>query len=144
MPESDIIAPCCSDSILPNWGSIEPHLQRVLTKIDSGHTVDDVLDKLQWRQMQLWNVANWRAIAITQVTILPQHKVLSIIYLSGDGIDDWLTNLVETLKNYAEQSDCKYMELYGRDGWRKKAKLLGFDKTFSVMRFSIDGKQRRR
>ncbi len=142
--KSGIITPVRSDSILPNWGSIEPHLQRVLSKIDSGHSVDDVLTKLQWQEMQLWNVDNWQALAITQISILPLHSVLAIVYVAGDEVNDWLPELVETLHTYAAETGCKYVEFYGRDGWRKPAKPLGFGDTFTVMRMTVDGQQRRR
>lgn len=132
-----------SDSILENWGSIEPHLQRVLTRIDSGHTVEDVLSKLQWQEMQLWCVNDWQAIAVTQISILPQHKVLAVVYVAGDGVDDWLPALSHTLENFAAGLGCKYVEFYGRDGWRKKAKPLGFENAFSVMRLEVNGQQRR-
>lgn len=132
-----------SDSILTNWGSIEPHLQRVLDKIDSGHTVEDVLTKLQWQDQQLWNVNDWQAIAVTQISILPQHKVLSVVYVSGDDVDEWLPDLVSTLREFAQSTGCKYVEFYGRDGWRKKAKPLGFDNAFSVMRLDVNGQQGR-
>lgn len=137
MSDSIKIEPVNSNSILENWGSIEPHLQRVLNRIDSGHNSEDVLTDLQWSNQQLWNVNDWDAIAITHIGVMPQHKLLTIVYVAGSGIDEWLPKLVELLSEYAEQNDCKYIEFYGRDGWRKSAKALGFDKAFSVMRLTV-------
>lgn len=141
---SAIIKPVRPDSILKSWGSIEPHLQRVLNRIDSGHTVDDVLTKLQWADQQLWKINDWQAIAVTQIAVLPQHKTFNICYVAGDGIDEWLSDFVDRMHEYAAFTNCKYVEFYGRDGWRKHGKKLGFDKAFTVMRLTVDGQQRRR
>ena len=140
---NDIIHPVRPDSILSEWGSIEPHLERVLSRIDSGNSLDDVVTKLQRSQLQLWNIANWQAIAITQVTILPRHKTITIVYVSGDYVDEWLPYLAETMHEFAIFEGAKYVEFYGRRGWQKRAKELGYDEAFTVMRQTVDYGQQR-
>ena len=123
--------------MLAEWDQVEPLLQRVLTRIDSGHTVDDVVTKIQYGDMQLWRVYEWQALVVTQITALPQHRVLSVVYLAGEGLKDWLAELTEALRHYAQQHSCKYVEAYGRDGWRKPTKPLGFTAAFSVIRLEV-------
>lgn len=123
--------------MLAEWDQVEPLLQRVIARIDSGHSVDDVVTKIQYGDMQLWRVYDWQALAVTQITALPQHRVLSVVYLAGEELKAWLAELTAVLRHYAQQQSCKYIEAYGRDGWRKPAKPLGFTATFSVMRLKV-------
>lgn len=139
MSKSPIIEGVVSNSILSHWGSIKPHLQRILDKIDSGHTVDDVKKRLLTCEMQLWNINNWQAVAITQICVLPQYNNLVVVYLVGDGVKTWLSDLTSLLTQYAKYHKCKYIEFYGREGWLKVANQVGFKKSFNVMRLDING-----
>lgn len=136
--DSDIISLIDSDSILSHWGSIEPLLTKVLNRIDSGFTLEDVLTQLQWQRMLCWKIKDWEALAITQLGAVPQHKICTIIFVSGDNVNDWLPELVNTLRTYCKTMGAKYLDFYGRDGWRKLAKPLGFDKSYTVMQLEID------
>ena len=85
--------------------------------------------------VQLWNIHDWRGICVTQITDLPRWRLLSILYLAGDGMKEWLPDVIDTLREYAEKKKCKYAELIGRPGWGK------LDGTrFIVMRFEINGR----
>ena len=130
-----MITPIPSNTVRFYWDKARPLLEKVLNRIDTGHTPDDVLRKLLLTQMQLWNINDWQALAVTQITILPQCKTLEIVYCAGDGVDDWLTPLIVEMKKFKHNMGCQYLEFHGRMGWEKRMKKLGFDKTYITMRF---------
>ncbi len=131
------VTPVRSHDVAAVWPQVEPCLTRVLAKIDSGNDLYDVMTKLQMTHQQLWKINDWDAIAITEITVFPLHKNLTVVYVSGEGMEDWLAALTDALKTFAAYKECKYIEFYGRDGWRKPTKRLGFENAFSVMRLAI-------
>jgi hypothetical protein len=148
----EILQACCNcaiverigpSSILENWGSVGPLLEKVLNKVETGKRIDDIVTGLQLGDLQLWNVNDFSAIAITEVIIEPKFKHVLVQYLSGDNMKEWLPKLVDELHEYATELGCKYVSLCGRRGWLKTATPLGFDEEFTVMRMKTDGKRRR-
>lgn len=139
------VIPVAPGSILTEWGNIEPLLFRVIDRVDSGHTPEDILTQLQTGQLQLWKIGDWQAMAVTQVVNLPQMLTLSVYMAAGADADRWMSTLCDTLVDWARQLGCKYLEFYGRPGWQRKAAHLGFNQTYTVMRREIDhGRQKRR
>lgn len=114
-------------------------MQRALDQIDSGLTTQDVLNRLVSLEFQLWNINDWQAACITQMCNLPQFKILSVLYLAGDGMDEWLKPLMIAIHGFAKREDCRIIDLFGRPGWERTFKNLGGFKAYTVMRFETDG-----
>jgi hypothetical protein len=122
-----------------HWSTVKPMLQRVLDRIDSGMLAEDVLFEIQQKNMQLWRVNDWQAMAITRIGVRPEWSALNIVYCSGEGADEWLQGLLDVLESFASDWGCKYVEMVGRPGWRKYSKACGYDPVAIVMRKEIDG-----
>lgn len=125
-----MIAGVHSDDIERLWPAVCPLVQRVLDRYDFGFDADYIKAKLLNRDMQLWVCAG-DAIAITEIIVLPQFKVLGVPVIAGEGLKDWLPDLVETLKAFGKDHGCKYMDGYGRKGWLKALDKYGF-KPYSI------------
>lgn len=113
-------------------------ISRALNQTESGYSEEDVLTKLQAREMQLWVIPEKMA-CVTTIVVYPKFKVCLAAYLGGDDMDEWFPELVETLSTWASQNGCKYLEEWGRKGWEKVAAKQGFKTTFTVMRKPLDG-----
>ena len=125
---------------VPNhWRHIEPHLTRALDQIDSGLTLDDVLDRLIDGDMQCWKIGHWEGVAVTQICHLPLFRMLMVLYLAGDNMSQWLEDLMTACHEFAEHTHCRYVEIFGRPGWERVFKSHGGDKSYIVMRFKTDG-----
>ena len=107
------------------WPSIVEQVSRVTKRFDIGYGVDHVLQQLKENKMQLW-LCNGDAIAITEILIMPDFKVMNALMVSGDKMREWLPELVATLKIYGKHYNCKYFEATGRRGWDKMLKDSGF------------------
>jgi len=90
--------------------------------------------------MQLWIAGDYQAIAVTQIQIYPQHKTCLIVAMAGEGMDEWFENLVCTIETWAKQMNCKYVEEYGRPGWKRVGAPLGYSQVYAVMRKQINGR----
>lgn len=129
-----VIDPIQSVEVLDHWDEVEPLLARVLDRLDSGRGSEDVLTALQQRKMQLWSVNNWQAACVTRLGVLPQWKALTVVYLAGDGLSEWFDDLMEVLESFANDHGCKYVDVYGRRGWKKVGAHRGYREAATVMR----------
>ena len=121
------------------WDEIAPVLQRVFDRFDIGITTDNLLQDILTRDMQLWDCGS--GYAITQIVIKPNFKVLTIPYIAGDGMDEWLGELFETVKAFGQSNGCKYLEGYGRKGWQRRLESFGFAPYAITVRCEIDGRK---
>ncbi|TNF09397.1 MAG: hypothetical protein EP323_00415 [Gammaproteobacteria bacterium] len=118
------------DQIDAIWPAVEKQVNRVLDRFDFGYNADHVYKRLMSQEMQLW-LCNGEAVAVTEIIMMPNFKVLAVPIVAGKGMKVWLPDLVGTLQQFGRQHDCKYMEGYGRKGWVKALAFGGF-KEYSV------------
>lgn len=128
--------PVLSHDAIALWDWVEPLIARVIEQDDVGYSTEDILTKIQMRQMQLW-VAPERAAMVTQVLVYPKYKTLLVVALGGDGMADWLDDVIETLDGFAKHMGCKYVEERGRSGWERTLSKYGYRKAYVVLRKTV-------
>lgn len=121
-----------------HWPKIEPLLKKALDATEPGFSVDDVFPILVNDGAQLWKMGQWRGLCVTQVTDLPQYRMLCVLYLAGEGMREWLPVLVEKLREFAQANGCRYAEIYGRKGWER---VLG-GRAFTLIRITVDERKK--
>lgn len=134
------ITPIPSYYITPVWGHVSELIQSAVEYVDSGYLADDVRKALTVSEMQLWIAGDYQAIAVTQIQIYPQHKTCLIVAMAGEGMDEWFDELLGTVEEWAGKMNCKYVEEYGRKGWRRVGESRGYDQIYTVMRKQINGR----
>ena len=139
-----MISPVRSSAVWDYWDRLEPHLTRIVEFIDTGHTSEDIAAKIARKEYQLWVVNDWESILVTQILVLPQHKVLQILYCVGMDVDTWKDAAKGVILEFAQHVGAKYIEGFCRPGWTKVLKKYSCDVPLSVMRFEVDGQRRRR
>ena len=117
-----------------HWGVIEPMLNRILKQYDVGYTTEDVLTALQLREMQLWRIGDWDAIAVTEIYKTPQFLALMVIFMAGDGMNEWFDDVMELLEQFARAHGCKFVEARGRRGWVRVGKERGYEEMLTICR----------
>lgn len=85
----------------------------------SGHTLDDLRESFLNGTAQCWVVGDFQGAVVTSLQDYPQERVLYVQFLSGEGADEWLPDLVKVLNAFAEAEGCAAVEFVGRRGWRK-------------------------
>ena len=133
-----MITPIPSYYVTSIWPNAKHHIQAAIEYVDSGYTPDDILKKLIGSDMQLWIIGDYQAAAVTMLNIYPQHKSWLVVAVGGEGMDEWFDDLMETIEGWASKMGCKYVEEYGRKGWRKVGATRGYEETYVVMRKQVN------
>lgn len=125
------------DSIWPDVASL---LERAIIYSDGKYQIDDVYQFLKDRAMQLWVAFNneglLKACCISQIVSYPRKKVLILIFVAGIDSTEWI-HFADVLKEFAMDKQCQSIEFYGRPGWEKLTKQLGFKKIHTVFKFDL-------
>jgi len=121
------------------WPKAEPVLRRAVQP-STGYTTDAVLDELKTGHMQLWVVNDFQGVVVTQIKVLPLHRVLWVMFLAGDDMDSWLADWITVQEAYARHNNCAAVEFSGRHGWIKVAakKHPAYKPTWTIFRRELD------
>jgi len=103
---------------------------------NKGFTMDDILDNLLRRMMQMWiSVTDENEIeAVAQMQVYPQKKTCLLLFLGGQDTDHWRP-FMRDLEQWAIQSGCTDMEFIGRRGWVKI--MTDYDPVETVYRKTL-------
>jgi len=122
---------------LGDWDFYEKRIERVMRRSASGVNAEDVLTCLQLGNMQLWRTDNHKGIAVTEIQVYPQYKVLLIFMVAGEDARTWLAEGQQQLDSFAKKSGCKFVELIGRPGWERALRDQGYTEKFIRMRKEV-------
>lgn len=118
------------------WPLLAPFLEEALGRGHGEHNLEQVLDEVLERRMQLWGVVDPTGIVAALTTRVVSHpglRVLQIAYLGGSGIDEWGEELHEKMREFARMKNCERIEICGRLGWLKKLPKVGYEQQYVVM-----------
>ena len=118
------------------WAEAEEWVGLALSQFDTGYGSEDILTEIQLRNMQLWMVPGYAA-CVTSIQYRPKHKAAVVAFLGGKEMHLWFSDLMGVIEAWAKESGCKYLEEYGRGGWIKEGKKLGWEKFQTVMRKTL-------
>lgn len=105
---------------------LEKRLSRALFVGGDTHTLMDIFLGLQFGKLQ--SFAQGNAWAVTQIAEFPQKKILEIILAVGEDVQEVLA-LEAVIIQFCKMQGIREMRAYGRPGWRKFAKGLGWKET---------------
>jgi len=108
------------DEVAEVWAQVGPMIARaILTR--SGYTLNAVLRELLAGRTQLWVIGDFDGAVVTMVQNRPAQRVLWVLFMAGDGMDEWLDDWLQVQEKYALYAQCKAIEFSGRKGWHKVA-----------------------
>jgi len=86
--------------------------------------------------MQLFVVMDGdiKAAFVTQFSQFPSKKVLTVMFLGGRSMEEWL-HLIAELEQWAKDEGCDSIEVHGRRGWEK---VLGWAVVSTVIRKNLE------
>ena len=106
------------------WWKIEEHLLRMSPHSEGELEPDDFFESLINAEMHLWVAIKDEDIIasmITQFVAYPRKRVLRIISIGGDSMDQWIDQL-PMIEDWALTMGCTSIECWGRKGWLKVLK----------------------
>ena len=128
------------EQILNHWDFLSREIRIALDTGDGESTEIDICKKALNNQAQIWVVQDEEGIKNVTVTEIIQYatfKTLHIITTTGDGFDEY-SEQHKVLEEYAKEINAKHIEFWGRKGWLRKLKPMGYKESYTVMRKEID------
>ncbi len=126
------------------WDEAREHLVRFEKMSRGSYTVDDIAKMVSEDKQQLWLIVNEDnkiiGAIVTQVSELPQKKVMEIVACAGDTdnrLDEFLYEGMEQLEEFARINYCDVMRVEGRKGWVRALKPYGFKQEAVVLERQI-------
>ena len=74
-----------------------------------------------------------KAACVVDFIDYPQITALRVVALSGSGMDEWLSDLLDFLDKWAVENNMSRIEQMGREGWVRKLKNFGYEKRYTFM-----------
>jgi len=104
----------------------------------------DLIALVEEDKAQLWLIfgeesRKLRAVATTMVVQYPRLKVVRVVTLAGEGMDEWAGELAERLEKFARGQECQRLEAFGRKGLEKKLGKLGFRAQYVTLVKEVEG-----
>ena len=119
------------------WEDCKPYVEMGNNKSQEEMNVDDIYKKLIESEMQLWIIFNEgkeiHSVFTTQIITYPRKTTCRIVTLGGEGLDDWVDQLLDTLEEWAIEQGCVAMETCCRKGFTKKLERFGYEQTYTVL-----------
>jgi len=113
-----LVAP---DDIPHIWENVHPHLEAMEPHSEGELSPEDFYESLMNKEMQLWIAIEDKellASMVTQIIPYPRKRVLRIISIGGEGMDQWI-GYIPIVEDWALSMGCTALECWGRKGWLK-------------------------
>ena len=111
----------------------EDHIKAAIAKTDGKWSFDDVERRLKENTAKLF--FSDKSAAVVWVDQYPQRVALTVAYGGGE-LEDMLYQM-QHIKDYAAQIGVDQVDVYGRPGWVKALKKLGFRQTSVTMSIGV-------
>jgi hypothetical protein len=114
------------------WPIVGPLLNKAVSLSNHKLNIDDLKQHCDAGAYLCWAVIDDGQIiaAVTSRIIdYPQSKALSMDFVGGSRMREWLPLAVAELKKHAKRNECSSFEAYGRRAWEKWLKPYGWMPT---------------
>ena len=119
------------------WHECKEYVQMGNNKSKEEMTIDDIYEKLLTADMQLWIVFSKDreiySVLTTEIVTYPRKTTCRIVTLGGEGLDEWVEDLLNILEEWAKEQGCVAMETCCRKGFTKKLKKYGYEHAYTVL-----------
>jgi hypothetical protein len=113
------------DNVPVVWTDVRDGVQESLDR-GEGRILDvDIYEALLQRRMQLFIVyagGKQIAVCVTEIANYPRTRVIRVVLVSGSQREVWIKKLQEELEAWGRKIGATYLEMQGREGWRRVLK----------------------
>lgn len=115
------------------WPEIVPLLAPAVAQSNGRIDMGSVFDWLQRDLYLLWVVypepSSIRAAFLTRTAQYPRRRMLTVDAAGGSDLAEWVELADRTFRSYARQAELDGVELYGRPGWTRALRNLGWKQS---------------
>jgi hypothetical protein len=122
------------------WVDIAPFIQRALDKSTHYMNLQDVLEELLNGRMQavmVFDESKIIGVCTTEVVQTKRKKIFRVVHLGGDDMEEWLSALVETVREGAMNIGATEVEVWGRRGWNRALSCYNPIEAYTVFTFEV-------
>ncbi len=104
------------------WSEVGPIIQKAVDQSPGRFDVVDILTEAMLGNVQLWIGFNEddrkiHSAGITRIYEVPLARVLSIQWLAGSDLQQWIDEAIQTTESFARDQGCTRIEIIGREAW---------------------------
>jgi hypothetical protein len=118
------------------WPWVAPWIAQAIGASDTWSDLESIKDKAQQGYAHIWIGRDQSdridVVFVTETWYMDGRKALVIRWLAGKEMDNWLGDL-EWIENYAVNDGYHVVHIWGRPGWQKVCKPLGYKHEFTVI-----------
>jgi len=129
------------EHVLNVWPDVAHMFERATQTTHGRFDKLNVLDELLDNHISLWVIYEEdQPVASLTTRVIPYkaYKSLSIDWLGGNKMSQWLDQVMDTLKNYAKDQGCSRLEGRGRSGWTRALKKYGWKPDYVAIELELD------
>ena len=115
------------DEAVERGATLGPMIQRALAKGQGERDFNDYASLMISGEAHLWLVEEDEevvGVALTKFNQYPQYKSLHIAALTGDRWFEWGPMAHERLEEFAKETGCEKIEVWGRKGWERALRAI--------------------
>lgn len=118
------------------WHLVAPYIAQAIGDSDTWSDLDAIKQKAKNGYATVWIGRDQEkqidVVFVTEPWILDGRKALVIRWLCGKNLKEWLPDL-EYLEDWAMANGFQAMQVWGRPGWVRVLKPLGYKHEFTVL-----------
>jgi hypothetical protein len=129
------------DHVLDIWPQVAEMLDKAARTTNGRFDKLSILDELMNNTIELWVVFDDKvpvAALTTRVSPYVEYKTLSIDWVGGSRMRDWIGDAMKTLKSYARDQGCRKLEGRGRSGWIRALKKYGWKPDYTALELELN------
>lgn len=124
-------------NVADNWNMVEPFIKDAIVNQDDVVDLDYIRNRAMQGSCQIWvgqnPVTNEIDLVLVSESIHSNGKnVLILRWASGKNMDEWFFD-IGLLENWAKEKGFDEIEVWGRRGWERKLRPLGYTHRFTVI-----------
>lgn len=127
------VVPVPASRVAEFWPTISKLIQPAIDRSGGRCTAGQILDLAQGDKATVWLMVDREtkkieAAAVSEMRSYPTTPRLHVMLVGGTRMNEWLSDIVAQLKAFGKHNGAKQIEVYGRTGWERELKKVGFVK----------------
>lgn len=135
------------DAVRLVWKDVDRVLNKSVATVKDKSDMIDILDGVFDGTYALWVVLdeddNIVAAFTTRLIVYPSRRALALDWVGGTRMKEWADQMIDTMRQYANEVGCEHLEGYGRKGWGRFLEKYGFYPEYIAYRMELSDKQDR-
>ena len=127
------------------WSMVEKDIKSALAYSGQLTDSDFVYETAKQGKFQVWVIWDkdekittnkYYGVVVTEIIKRKHGKVCHVYIVTGRQMSKW-QHLISEIEKFAEDKDCKMMELIARPGWQKVLNIFDYKRTHVVLEKKI-------